>query len=128
MKQAEVKIKKRLALSLMMIYLAVSLANLFLLPKYNKHQTGRQNHLKAATYWLYNGANNSAILFHRASKTIIEKRQNLTAFFKAAATVFLLILFSSVGRSAFTQSDARAGLLYLSRQQYTYLNFCSLRI
>ncbi|WP_295670567.1 hypothetical protein [uncultured Mucilaginibacter sp.] len=128
MKQAGVKIKERLALSLMMMYLAVSLSNLFLLPKYNKHQTGRQSAIKAANYWLYNGANSSAILFHRTSKTIIEKRQNLAIFFKAAATVFLFVLISSVRRSDFTQSEACAGLLFLSRKRYAHLNFCSLRI
>jgi hypothetical protein len=131
-KQVGVKIKERLALSLMMIYLAFSLCNLFFLPKYNKHQTGQQNLINGAiclqSVWLYNGANNLAILFHRTSKTIIENRQNLALFFKAAANVFLLMQLSSVCLLAIAKSVGYTGLLFSNRRRDAYLNFCSLRI
>ena len=132
MKQVGVKIKKCLALSLMMIYLVISLSNLFFLPKYNRHQTGDETTMITGMHfhpaWLYNGANNTSILFHRTCKSIIENRQNLATFFKAAATVFLLMLIGSLSGLVLNSEGGDAGLLFADRRQYAYLNFCSLRI
>lgn len=132
MKTVENKIRKCLSLSLMMIYLGISLSNLFFLPKYNKYQTGGQStiitSICAHAVWVYNGGNNSSILFHRTSKTIIENKQNLSFFFKAATAIFLLMLISSVSGLALNKSIDYACALFLSRRQHAYLNFCSLRI
>jgi hypothetical protein len=131
-KTVENKIRKCLALLLMMIYLVVLLSNLFFLPKYGKYPAGNQNatitSISARAVRLFNGGHNSSILFHRTSKTIIENRQNLSVFFKAAAAVFLLMLLGTVGRLALSKRDDYAPMLFLRRREHAYLNFCSLRI
>ena len=132
MKTVGDKIKKCLAISLMMIYLVVSLSNLLFLPKYNKHAGGGKAGISAGMHfhpaWLYNGANSSSILFHRTCKSIIENRQNTAAFFKAAATVFLLMLTVSISGRALNKQNSNGGTSFNAGHHYAYLSFCVLRI
>ena len=127
-----INIKKTATLSLLMIYMVVSLSNLSYLPKYNTHQTGNETRISAGGQflpaWLYNGANSSSILFHRTCKTIIENRRNLAAFFKAAASVFLLLMTGGFGGLFMSNAISNVCRQHLSGRLYASLNFCVLRI
>jgi len=124
------KIGKFLALSLMMIYLLISLSNLYFLPQYSRTLAANKTGMSTGTNYrpalLINGANNLFVFFHRTSKSIIEHRQKLAIFCKTATTVFLLVIFGGLTGLVLSRKAGFTNVLFLNRR--TYLNFCSLRI
>jgi hypothetical protein len=127
-----IKIKKCVALSLLIMYMVVSFSNLACLPKYNKHQASTNRITSAGLQfypvWLYNGANSSSILFHRTGKTIIENKRNLAAFFKTAASVFLLVMAGGCSCLFIITAISYGRRFYPYGRRYACLNFCNLRI
>jgi hypothetical protein len=120
-------IKKSLVLSLLVIYLFIALVYILYLPQYNL--SGRQpSSISSAVHFRKDeGATNSCLQFHRIFKTIITNKDKNLSSIKTLTSVFLLI-FSGLTLLNFSKNLKYHALNSRYFPQYTFLNFCSLRI
>jgi hypothetical protein len=118
---------KSVTLSVLVLYLVMVCAYIFLIPKYNQAST-IASAKTAASIQSSNNSSNSFVRMHCAFKCVPEnKRKAIDVLMKTAPLIFLLVF----GGITLSGSIRKAGLYlndFLSPQRHYYLGFRTLRI
>ena len=125
-------IKKYLALSTLTIYLFISLAYIFFLPKYTLANQDAQNHtavvsLKAFCADILHRPTDSHSLFRKIFKSTTQKRRDPAAILLLATVLFVCFIINCATSDLIKNAGHLQRFSFVSHQYY-YLYFCSLRV
>ena len=126
-------LKRCLVLSLLVIYLFIAVTYILYLPRYNPLRAS-SNYISVKTQLVLkptqhvkNNAAGILVLIHRAYKSAVENKREMFSGLLQSGLAFVSLIIGGIVMLRLIRTAEKAVKL-LRRQQYAYLNYCTLRI
>jgi hypothetical protein len=133
-KKGESFVRIYLVLSLLVIYLFITVTCILYLPKYSPLRPAN-NYARIKTHLVLNPAHqmehpvaNMFVLLHQVYKSTVENKQPVLNGSSQTALVFILLIFGGITSIGLLRKSGGHFILFRYSHQYAYLSYCRLRI